>query len=219
MAAVKTGAFPLFSRAYRAGGEFLRSNLAVAGKKTLSRWKLVASGSWLAGQEFPLYEEGTVLGRGKTCDITIPGTHLSRAHTELVVSGDQLYVRDLESANGTFLNNERVTEAAANIGDVLRMDVYSFRIEGPNSAIAATDNAKQAKAAVHVAASQSLENIRNLKKNDKDYSETQWITKPTSVGNRTHNVPSHSKSADMSFWVAIALGLIVIAGLTSYFLL
>lgn len=190
--------------------------MAVAGKKTLSRWKLVASGSWLAGQEFPLYEEGTILGRGKTCDITIPGTHLSRNHAELRVQAGQLLVKDLDSANGTFLNGERIIEAKANSGDVLRMDVYSFRISGPQSAEQAPS--KKITGAVHLTASQSLENIRNLKNEEKDYADTQWITKPTSVGNRTHNVPSHHKGHDASFWAAIALGLVVVATLVAYFL-
>lgn len=188
----------------------------MAGKKTLSRWKLVASGSWLSGQEFPLYEEGTILGRGKTCDITIPGTHLSRSHVELQVQGGQLLVKDLDSANGTYLNGERIMEAKANSGDVLRVDVYSFRIAGPQGSEQAPP--RRNTGPVHLTASQSLENIRNLKKEEKDYADTQWVTKPTSMGNRTHNVPSHHKGHDASFWAAITLGLGVVAILVYYFL-
>lgn len=194
----------------------------MSGKKTVSRWKLVASGSWLAGQEFPLYQEGTVLGRGKTCDITIPGTHLSRSHAELRIIGDQLMVKDLQSANGTFLNDERISESKVVPGDILRVDVYSFRVEGPGSPGAtrsAQKSASRAPGAVHVTASQALENIRNLKEEEKDYSETQWVTKPTSVGNRTHNVPSPHKANDAMFWIAIIMGVVIIGGLVAYFLL
>jgi len=191
----------------------------VSGKKTVSPWKLVASGSWLSGQEFPLYEEGTILGRGKTCDITIPGTHLSRNHAELVLVDGQLQVKDLGSANGTFLNEERITEATARPDDVLRMDVYSFRITGPGSAASTKIPALKPAASAHIVAHQSLQNIRNLKNEEKDYSETQWVTKPTSVGNRTHNVPSHHKPQDISFWIAIGFGTLVIGGLVAYFLI
>lgn len=187
-------------------------------KKTISRWKLVANGSWLAGQEFPIYEEGTVLGRGKTCDVTIPGTHLSRSHAELAVKGDQLLVKDLASANGTFINEERITLASAKPGDILRVDVYTFRIAGPQSAAGPEPKAAP-RAAIHETAAQSLEAIRNIKQQEKDYTQTEWITKPTSIGNRTHNVPSHSKGHDISFWLSIALGLIAVIGLVYYFLL
>jgi len=191
----------------------------VAGKKTVSRWKLVASGSWLAGQEFPLYEEGTILGRGKSCDITIPGTHLSRNHAELVIRDGQLKIRDLESANGTFLNEERISEATAAPDDILRMDVYSFRIVGPQSARAAKPATPKPASSVHIAAHQSLHNIRNLKKEEKDYSKTQWITEPTSIGNRTHNVPAHHIAHYISFWIALGIGIVVIGILAAYFLL
>lgn len=185
-------------------------------KKTISRWKLVANGSWLAGQEFPIFEEGTILGRGKTCDVTIPGTHLSRTHAELAVKGNQLLVKDLSSANGTFINDERITVATAKAGDILRIDVYSFRITGPQ---AAASEAKAApRASINETAAQSLEAIRNIKQQEKDYTQTEWITKPTSIGNRTHNVPAPNKGHDASFWMSVTLGLCAIGGLVYYFL-
>jgi len=190
----------------------------VSNKKTISRWKLVANGSWLAGQEFPIYAEGTVLGRGKTCDVTIPGTHLSRAHAELAVKGDQLLVKDLASANGTFINEERITVASAKPGDILRVDVYTFRIAGPQSAAGAEPKAAP-RGAIHQTAAQSLEAIRNIKQQEKDYTQTEWITKPTSIGNRTHNVPTYPKGHDLSFWLSVALGLLAIGGSIYYFLL
>lgn len=193
----------------------MRTGQAVAEKKTVSRWKLVANGSWLAGQEFPLFEEGTIVGRGKSCDITIPGTHLSRNHAEIMVQGDQLRVRDLDSSNGTFLNDERITEALANTGDTLRVDVYSFRIIGPKAVSGETRPV--AKGPVSLTAKQSLETIRNLKKEEKDYTQTEWITKPTSVGNRTHNVPSHHKQNDGLMWFSLVMGVCLLGWLVYYF--
>lgn len=195
----------------------MKTGQSVTDKKTISRWKLVANGSWLAGQEFPIYEEGTILGRGKTCDVTIPGTHLSRTHAELAVKGSQLLVKDLASANGTFINDERISVATAKPGDILRIDVYTFRIAGPQTT--AVETKAPARVSIEETAAQSLEAIRNIKQQEKDYTQTEWITKPTSIGNRTHNVPSHNKGHDISFWISIALGLCAISGLIYYFLL
>lgn len=200
-------------------GLVLRAGQAVAEKKTISRWKLVANGSWLSGQEFPIYEEGTVLGRSKTCDVTIPGTHLSRSHAQLTVKGSQLHVKDLASSNGTFINDERISEATAKPGDILRIDVYSFRIVGPLSATSG-EQKTLARGSVDVSAAQALETIRSIKQQEKDYTQTEWITKPTSIGNRTHNVPSqHHKSHDPGYWIAMVLGLCAVAGLIYYFLI
>jgi len=184
--------------------------------KNLSRWKLVASSSWLAGQEFPLYMEGTSLGRGKSCDITIPGTHLSRNHAEIVFQGEQIQIKDLASSNGTFVNNEQVSEKSLADGDVLRLDVYSFTVVGPKSG--QDESVPAVRASLNSSAAKSLENIRNMKNTGKDYSETQWITKPTSVGNRTHNVPSHGKGIDSGFWLGLFVGICLIGGLAYYFL-
>lgn len=197
----------------------MKTGQVVTNKKTISRWKLVANGSWLAGQEFPVYEEGTILGRGKTCDVTIPGTHLSRSHAQLLVQGNQLLVKDLASANGTFINDERINDAIiAKPGDILRIDVYTFRIAGPQSA---TDEQKPAlRPSITETAAQSLETIRKIKQQDRerDYTQTEWITKPTSIGNRTHNVPSHPKGHDGSFWMSVAFALAATGVLVYIFL-
>ncbi len=46
---------------------------------SLKSWRLVAVGDWLSGQSFEIHKKAT-LGRDTDCDITIPGTHLSRRH-------------------------------------------------------------------------------------------------------------------------------------------
>lgn len=185
--------------------------------KQLSLWKLVASSSWLSGQEFPLFVDGTVLGRNKACDLTIPGTHLSRNHAEIFFQDDKILVKDLGSSNGTFVNNEQITEIELNDGDVLRLDVYSFTVIAPKKGQTEAPTI-QSRGSLHSSASQSLENIRKMKNSEKDYSETQWVTKPTSVGNRTHNVPSHGAGHDAMIWIGLFLVLGLAGSLIYYFL-
>ncbi len=177
-------------------------------------WKIIANGSWLSGQEFVVSGTRTVLGRGKDCDITIPGTHLSRNHAEIVVQGDKLLVRDMNSANGTYVNDEKIDEALVGPGDTIRMDVYSFRVEGVGAINGDDPTKTKPRVTVDTSAQKALDNIRSIN-TKKDYSETQWVTKPTSVGNRTHNVSHHK--GDGNFWIALAIGLAVIGGLVFYF--
>jgi hypothetical protein len=95
-------------------------------------WLLIAEGGWMVGQKFSLGSH-TVLGRDSSCDITIPGKHLSRQHAELAISGNRLQIRDLDSANGTYVNDKLVTESELKPGDTVRFDVLVFRIQGPGS--------------------------------------------------------------------------------------
>jgi pSer/pThr/pTyr-binding forkhead associated (FHA) protein len=93
-------------------------------------WQLVAIGDWLVGQRFPIRQH-IVMGRDASCDLSIPGTHLSRQHAELAIVAGNLEVRDLGSTNGTFVNDKKISSAVLKTGDIIRFDVLEFRIQGP----------------------------------------------------------------------------------------
>jgi pSer/pThr/pTyr-binding forkhead associated (FHA) protein len=95
-------------------------------------WALKANHAALANRVFPIKLE-TVIGRSNDCDITLAAAHLSRRHVKLFVEDGLLYARDLGSANGTFLNGERITEARVRRGDELRFDTLRFGVIGPAS--------------------------------------------------------------------------------------
>ncbi len=61
----------------------------------------------IEGQIFGLTEGEQVLGRSEG-DIVVSNAYLSRRHLALVVRGEKLFVRDLGSTNGTFVNGERL---------------------------------------------------------------------------------------------------------------
>jgi pSer/pThr/pTyr-binding forkhead associated (FHA) protein/tetratricopeptide (TPR) repeat protein len=71
-----------------------------------------------------------LVGRVAPADIAIDDDSVSRKHAEIVRSKKGVLVRDLGSANGTFLNGERVTEAPLSPGDVLRFGVVELRYTG-----------------------------------------------------------------------------------------
>lgn len=85
-----------------------------------------------AKKSFPLTEH-TVFGRDPSCtDVTLPGTHVSRRHAELILQDDQLLVRDLGSANGTYINGRKITEGLARPGDEIRFDTIALRVVSPD---------------------------------------------------------------------------------------
>ncbi len=50
----------------------------------------------------------TVIGRGKEASLTVPHALVSRRHTEIFERDGKLFVRDLGSLNGTFVNNLKI---------------------------------------------------------------------------------------------------------------
>ena len=82
------------------------------------------------GKVFPL-NGVTVIGRNPECDISIPTDEVSRRHAELRPSQDGVMVEDLGSANGTFVNDRRVTRELLKHGDELRFDQLRFQLVSP----------------------------------------------------------------------------------------
>jgi len=87
--------------------------------------------------EIPLDKPSVTFGRGADCDVCIPISSVSRQHCEISVAGDQVWVNDLSSANGTFVNNDKVNESRLTAGDRLVMGplVLTLQVDGVPSDI------------------------------------------------------------------------------------
>lgn len=64
------------------------------------------------GQSYDLGDELTV-GRAGGCQITLDDTYVSQLHARVFRRESQLYVEDLGSTNGTYLNRKKVTAPIA----------------------------------------------------------------------------------------------------------
>lgn len=95
-----------------------------------SGWAIRANHSALANKIYAINGD-TVLGRAAECDLSFSVAHMSRKHAQLSIINGQLMVKDLDSANGTFVNGTQVQEAKLYKGDELRLDALSFTVIGP----------------------------------------------------------------------------------------
>lgn len=70
----------------------------------------------------------TVLGRGRECDMLLPGNNISRQHATIVSRGGGFWISDNNSRNGTFLDQERLTEERElTDGCVISIGDYTIR--------------------------------------------------------------------------------------------
>jgi predicted component of type VI protein secretion system len=88
--------------------------------------KLVVVGGDVKTAEIKLRLPSTV-GRGRGTTIMLPHPLVSRQHCELYEANGQLMVRDLGSLNGTFVNNQRITESPLPPGELLTIGTVTFR--------------------------------------------------------------------------------------------
>jgi len=75
------------------------------------------------------------VGRDRTADIHLDNRALSRKHAKLEKKGAAIWVADLGSQNGTYVNGERIAEPRAlKSGDIVEVGRYQLRIEGVEEA-------------------------------------------------------------------------------------
>lgn len=91
-------------------------------------WKLQAITGEFTGQEISI-ERDMLVGRHQDADILLQSADISRRHAALLLKGEQLWVQDLNSSNGTFINDTRVEqETALNDGDILQFASFVFSV-------------------------------------------------------------------------------------------
>ena len=83
------------------------------------------------GDEFPLNSAPLTVGRGGQNDLVLTGDDFASArHARIEVRGDGIWVQDLDSTNGTYVNGSRVVGAQRlDHGDVLRVGETDLRVE------------------------------------------------------------------------------------------
>jgi pSer/pThr/pTyr-binding forkhead associated (FHA) protein len=83
----------------------------------------------------PLDREEMVIGRDSKADLHLDDRALSRRHATIEKRGASIWVADLKSANGTFINGEKVDEPRRlHAGDVVGVGHYRIHIEGVSEA-------------------------------------------------------------------------------------
>jgi pSer/pThr/pTyr-binding forkhead associated (FHA) protein len=73
------------------------------------------------------------IGRDRTCDLVLSDRTVSRLHAVLRRFGDEWFVEDLTSTNGTRVNGIRIRAATiVRAGDRLGLGGTAFRVDRPS---------------------------------------------------------------------------------------
>jgi len=75
---------------------------------------------------YPL-EDNVFLGRGNDNEIVIKDPYISKKHLRIVKDEDEFFLEDLKSANGTYVNGDRVMDVVKlNNGDRISVGQVEF---------------------------------------------------------------------------------------------
>jgi eukaryotic-like serine/threonine-protein kinase len=73
-----------------------------------------------ANEKHALSGDSILVGRDRTCSVVLAHPAVSRRHARITMAGGSLTLEDLKSANGTYVNNNRIDKAVLKPGDVVR---------------------------------------------------------------------------------------------------
>ena len=79
------------------------------------------------GTVFPVSKARMLIGRGNA-DITLNDSTASRLHCAVEVSNQEVFLRDLGSSNGTFVNDQPVVVAPLREGSTFRVGMHVLQL-------------------------------------------------------------------------------------------
>jgi hypothetical protein len=87
---------------------------------------VIRAGGGRAGESFPLARDRLTVGRRPESDIFLDDVTVSRDHAILVRRGEDYYLDDCGSLNGTYVNRHRIESHRLSDGDELQVGKYKL---------------------------------------------------------------------------------------------
>ncbi|MBF7681726.1 FHA domain-containing protein [Acinetobacter sp. B5B] len=80
------------------------------------KWNLTPISEELSDQN-TIIQQDVLVGRHAACDLILQDAKISRKHAVFIVKKENLWLEDLQSSNGTFVNDEKIEVATQLKGD------------------------------------------------------------------------------------------------------
>ncbi|HZF00738.1 MAG TPA: FHA domain-containing protein, partial [Methylomirabilota bacterium] len=167
--------------------------------------KLVILNQNMAGRAHELNVERTTIGRVEDNTFQIADPSVSSHHCEAQLRGGEIFIRDLNSTNGSYVNGAQITESVLKPGQTLRLGQVELKLEAegtPAATIPGTSPApslpkKPVEATMIMPRGVSLDQLeQGGRKTGFDTSSTVFKKKRNKVG--------------QYFWIAAGIGILII---------
>lgn len=102
-------------------------------------WKLQTITGEFSGKEIDV-DRDMLVGRHQDADILLQAAEISRRHAALILKDNALWVQDLKSSNGTFVNDLKVeNEVLLKEGDIVQFASQKFSVLQPATDLKASE--------------------------------------------------------------------------------
>ena len=91
--------------------------------------KLVIQNQGMTGRACELHTDRTTIGRVEDNTFQIADPSVSSHHCEVHLRGSDIFIRDLNSTNGSFINGNKIEESVLKPGQTLRLGQVELKLE------------------------------------------------------------------------------------------
>ena len=177
--------------------------------------KLVIQTQGMMGRSHELNVDCTTIGRVEDNAFQIADPSVSSHHCEVHLRGAEVLIRDLNSTNGTFINDAQITESVLKPGQKLRVGQIELKLEtdatppspAPAPAPSAKPSAPAAPAAPKRPAEATMVVPRGISLSDLEGGGRKPGLDTTSMFSKKRN------KAGQYFWIAAGIVIVIIIGL------
>jgi pSer/pThr/pTyr-binding forkhead associated (FHA) protein len=96
--------------------------------------KLVIQNQGMTGRACELHTDRTTIGRVEDNTFQIADPSVSSHHCEVHLRGSDIFIRDLNSTNGSFINGNKIEESILKPGQTLRLGQVELKLEEEGAA-------------------------------------------------------------------------------------
>ena len=177
-----------------------------------------------------LEQEYTHVGRASNNEITLPYPSISNRHCIFVQSGPDVVLRDLNSSNGTYVNNELVSEVILQPNDLVQMGSVTIKFEPgvkrPKLTARSAPPLEKEMGALKTQGSTGALYYQTLKlpsapvrpspKAGKSKDDSSYFKGESAIIYHDLAIPEEKKRNMVGIYIAVVLALVVIGGVCYY---
>ena len=175
--------------------------------------KLVILTQGMTGRAHELNVDRTTIGRVEDNTFQIADASVSSHHCEVLLRGGEVLIRDLNSTNGSFINDAQITESVLKPGQKLRLGQIELKLEAEATApTAVAPMASAAPAAPARKAEATMVMPRGVSLSELEGGGRKGLDTTSSVFSKKRNKTS------LYFWIGTGIGILIIIGLIIFML-
>ncbi len=172
--------------------------------------KLVILTQGMTGRAHELNVDRTTIGRVEDNTFQIPDASVSSHHCEVLLRGNDVVIRDLNSTNGSYINDAQITESVLKPGQKLRLGQIELKLEVEGSAIpaASTGAATPPPAPAKKVADATMVMPRGV-----SLSELEGGGRNPGLDTTSSAFSKKRNKSALYFWIGAGIGIVIIIGL------